>query len=158
MEKLKEKNINLSASGRLSIQMPMNSEEKTDNMKRPRPLRVLDIVIIIALLFVSVAFIPFMGSQSHDTVVVYKRDDVIAEYRLDQDRVFHVDGIDGTLEIEIRNEKVRVQSSPCRHQVCVNTGWISRSYEQIICAPNLVHLLIHSNSEEEEIDAVTYGE
>ncbi len=138
--------------------MPINSEEKTDNVKRPRLLRGLDIVIIIALLFVSVAFIPFMGSQSRDTVLVYKGADVIAEYRLDEDRVFHVDGVDGTLEIEIKNEKVRVHSSPCRHQICVNTGWISRSYEQIICAPNLILLLIHSNSEEDEIDAVTYGE
>ena len=138
--------------------MTIDSEEKTDNIMKPRPLRVLDIVIIIALLFVSVAFIPFMGSQSHDTVVVHRRGDVIAEYRLDEDRMFHVDGVDGTLEIEIRDEKVRVHSSPCRHQICVNTGWISRSYEQIICAPNLVLLLIHSDSEEEEIDAVTYGE
>ena len=138
--------------------MPIDSEEETDNMKRPRLLRGLDIVIIIALLFVSVAFIPFMRSQSRKTVLVYKGADVIAEYRLDEDRVFHVDGVDGTLEIEIRNEKVRVHSSPCRHQICVNTGWISRSYEQIICAPNLILLLIHSNSEEEEIDAVTYGE
>ena len=138
--------------------MPRDSEEKTDNMKRPRTLRVLDVVIIIALLFISVAFIPFIGSQSRDTVVVHKGADVIAKYRLDEDRVFHVDGVDGTLEIEIRNEKVRIHSSPCRHQICVNIGWISRSYEQIICAPNLVLLLIHSNSEEEEIDAVTHGE
>jgi len=138
--------------------VPINSEEKTDNMTKPRLLRGLDIAIIIALLFVSVAFIPFMGSQSRDTVLVYKGGDVIAEYRLDEDRVFHVDGVDGILEIEIRNEKLRVHSSPCRHQICVNTGWISRSYEQIICAPNLILLLIHSNSEEEEIDAVTYGE
>jgi hypothetical protein len=136
----------------------MKSKEKTDKMKRPRPLRVLDIIIIVALLFVSVAFIPYMGSQSHDTVVVYRGGDVIAEYRLDEDRVFHVDGLLGTLEIEIRDEKVRVNSSPCRHQICVNRGWISRSYEQIICAPNLVLLLIRSNSEEEEIDAVTHGE
>ena len=138
--------------------MPISSEERIDDMTKPRLLRGLDIVIIVALLFVSVAFIPFMGSQSRDTVLVYKGGDVIAEYRLDEDRVFHVDGVDGTLEIEIRNEKLRVHSSPCRHQVCVNTGWISRSYEQIICAPNLILLLIHSNSEEEEIDAVTYGE
>lgn len=136
----------------------MNSEEENDWVKKPRLLRGLDIVIIIALIFVSVAFIPFMDSRSCDTVVVYQGDDVIAEYRLDENRVFHVDGIDGTLEIEIRDEKVRVRSSPCRHQVCVNTGWISRSYEQIVCAPNHILLLIRSNSEEEEIDAVTYGE
>ena len=138
--------------------MPTDSEEKTDNMMKPRLLRGLDIVIIIALLFVSVAFIPFMRSQSRDAFVVYKGADVIAEYRLDEDRVFHVDGVDGTLEIEVRNERVRIHSSPCRHQICVNTGWISRSYEQIICAPNRVLVLIHSDSEEEEIDAVTSGE
>ena len=138
--------------------MPIDSEEIASNMKAPRSLRALDIVIIITLLFISVAFIPFMGLQAHDTVVVYRGSELIAEYRLDEDRVFHVDGVDGALEIEIRNEKVRVHSSPCRQQICVATGWISRSYEQIICAPNLVLLLIHSNSEEEGIDAVTYGE
>ena len=136
----------------------MNSEEEIDCMKRPRLLRGLDILIIIVLLFASVAFIPFMHSQSHETVLVYKGADVIAEYRLDEDRVFHVDGVEGTLEIEIRNEKVRVHSSSCRNQICVNTGWISRSYEQIVCAPNHILVIIHSNSEEEEIDAVTHGE
>ena len=104
----------------------MDNEEKPDDMKRPRSFCVLDIVIIIAFLFVSVAFIPFIGSQSQDTIVVYKGGDVFAEYRLDENRVFHVDGVDGTLEIEIRDEKVRVHSSPCRHQICVNTGWISK--------------------------------
>ena len=138
--------------------MPTDSEEKTDNMMKPRLLRGLDIVVIVTLLFVSVAFIPFMRSQSRDTVVVYKGAGVIAEYRLDEDRVFHVDGVDGTLEIEIRNKRVRIRSSPCRRQICVNTGWISRSYEQIICAPNRVLVLIHSNTEEEEIDAITSGE
>ena len=136
----------------------MNSEEETGCVERPRLLRGLDIVIIIALLFVSVAFIPFMRSEPRETVLVYKGADVIAEYRLNEDRVFHVDGVDGTLEIEISNEKVRVRSSPCRHQVCVNTGWISRSYEQIICAPNHILVLIRSNPEDEEIDAVTNGE
>jgi hypothetical protein len=138
--------------------MPTDSKEKTANMKKPALLRGLDIVIIIALLFVSVAFIPFMRSEPRETVLVYKGADVIAEYRLNEDRVFHVDGVDGTLEIEISNEKVRVRSSPCRHQVCVNTGWISRSYEQIICAPNHILVLIRSNPEDEEIDAVTNGE
>lgn len=121
-------------------------------------MRGLDIAIILALLVAAVAFIPFMQAQSRDTVLVYKGGDVIAEYPLDEDRVFHVDGVDGTLEIEIRDERVRVHSSPCRNQICVNVGWISDSYQQIICAPNLVFVLINSDTEEEEIDAVTYGE
>jgi hypothetical protein len=138
--------------------MPLDREMKNNNREKPRLLRGLDIVIIIALLFVSGAFIPFIHSRSGETVLVYKGSDVIAEYRLDEDRVFHVNGVEGTLEIEIRNERVRVHSSPCRSQVCVNTGWISRSYEQIICAPNHILVLIRSNSGEKEIDAVTYGE
>jgi len=101
-------------------------------MNEPVLLRGLDIFIIVALLFVSAGFIPFINSQSRETVLIYRGADLIAKYRLDEDRVFHVDGVDGTLEIEINNERVRVHSSPCRHQVCVNTGWVSRSYEQIV--------------------------
>jgi hypothetical protein len=132
--------------------------KKTDNIDRPRLLRGTDLVVIIALLVAAVAFIPFMRAESRDTVLVYKGADVIAEYPLDEDKIFYVDGVDGSLEIEIKHERVRVRSSPCRNQICVKTGWISESYEQIVCAPNHVLVLIKSEDEEEEIDAVTYGE
>jgi hypothetical protein len=122
------------------------------------PIRGTDIVIIIALLVAAVAFIPFMRAESRDTVLVYKGADVIAEYPLDEDKIFYVDGVDGSLEIEIKDERVRVRSSPCRNQICVKTGWISESYEQIVCAPNHVLVLIKSEDEEEEIDAITCGE
>ena len=122
------------------------------------PIRATDIVMIIALLVAAAAFIPFMGAQSRDTVLVYKGADVIAEYPLDEDKMFYVDGVNGRLEIEIKDEQVRVRSAPCRNQICVKTGWISEPYEQIVCAPNLVFVLIKSEHEEKEIDAVTYGE
>ena len=83
------------------------------------PIRGTDIVVIIALLVAAVAFIPFMRAQSRDTVLVYKGADVIAEYPLDEDKIFHLDGVDGSLEIEIKDEQVRVRSAPCRNQICV---------------------------------------
>jgi hypothetical protein len=121
-------------------------------------IRWTDTVIIIALLIAAAAFIPFMRAESRDTVLVYKGADVIAEYPLDEDKIFYVDGVDGSLEIEIKDERVRVRSAPCRNQICVKTGWISESYEQIICAPNHILVLIKSEAEEEKIDAVTHGE
>ncbi len=121
------------------------------------PIRLTDVVIIIALLAAAVAFIPFMRAESHDTVLVYQGADVIAKYPLDEDKMFCVDGADGSLEIEIKDERVRVRSAPCRNQICVKTGWISKPYEQIVCAPNHVLVLIKSEDKEEEIDAVTHG-
>jgi hypothetical protein len=138
--------------------MKKNSGERSHYGNSLRLFHGLDIVIVIALLVASVAFIPFMRAQSRDTVLVYKGADVIAKYPLDEDKVFYVDGLDGAMEIEIRDKQVRVHSSPCRNQICVNRGWISESYEQIICAQNLVFVLINSDPDKEEIDAVTYGE
>lgn len=87
---------------------------------------------------------------------VYKIDKVIARYPLDEDRVFSVKGINGNLEVEIKDERVRVLSSSCPHQICVDTGWISRTYEQIICAPNRVFISLKTEAEKEDIDAVSH--
>ena len=108
-----------------------------------------------ALIVASITFIPFLRAHPRDTVEVYKVDDVIARYPLDEDRTFSVEGRMGALEVEIKDNQVRVLSSPCPHQICRDTGWISEAYEQIVCAPNLIFINLQSDPEEETIDAVS---
>ena len=121
----------------------------------PRLFGVVDVFIIGALIVASITFIPFLHSHPRDTVEVYKVDNVIARYPLNEDRTFSVEGRLGTLEVEIKENRVRVLSSPCPHQICRDTGWISEAYEQIVCAPNLIFITLQSDSENEKIDAVT---
>lgn len=133
----------------------MNNKESSDQYNMPRLLRITDVFIIAIILISAVLFIPMIHSNPRDTVVVYWGDDIIAEYPLDTNRIFKVDGDIGTIEMEIKDNMVRVVSSPCPRQICVKTGRISKSYEQIICAPNRIYIGIESDSEKTEIDAVT---
>jgi len=41
--------------------------------------------------------------------------------------------------------KVRVKESSCPNKICVKTGWIKRSGEIIVCAPNEVTVRILSS-------------
>ena len=122
----------------------------------PPALRIADIIIITTLILVSVIFIPLLRSHPRESVEAYKVDKVIAKYPLDEDRIFSVEGVNGNLEVEIKDKCVRVLSSSCPHQICVDTGWISRAYEQIICAPNRVFISLKTEAEKEDIDAVSH--
>lgn len=56
----------------------------------------------------------------------------------DQTIVLH--GKLGDSVIEINDGQVRFIQSPCRHQICVQSGWISQSGEVLACLPNEVAL------------------
>jgi hypothetical protein len=65
-------------------------------------------------------------------------------YSIEKDQIFTVYGHIGKLTIEIKDKKVRVKESSCPNQVCVKTGWINKSGEIIVCAPNEVTFRILS--------------
>jgi hypothetical protein len=123
--------------------------------EKARLFGIADVFIIVALIVASLTFIPFLRAHPRNIVEVYKVDEVIARYPLDEDRIFSVEGVEGTLEVMVKDKQVRVLSSPCLHQICRRTGWISESYEQIVCAPNLIMIRLRSDPEKETIDAVS---
>ena len=133
----------------------MTIQKASIDKNNPPLLRIVDILIISVLFIASVLFIPFLHSNTRDLVEVYKVDDVIARYPLDEDRIFSVQGVHGVLKVEIKEHRVRVISSSCPYQICVDTGWISRANEQIICAPNRVFISIKAEQEKKGIDAVS---
>ncbi|MDR3313419.1 MAG: NusG domain II-containing protein [Oscillospiraceae bacterium] len=56
--------------------------------------------------------------------------------------------------IELQNGKARVQSSPCRDQICVHAGWLERPGDVAVCLPQRVSVEIRSGKS--AIDAVAY--
>lgn len=67
-------------------------------------------------------------------------------YKIGENKEFEVDGKIGKVRIEIRDMKVRVKESSCPNKICVKTGWISRSGEIILCAPNSVLIQLLSSN------------
>ena len=76
-------------------------------------------------------------------------------YDLGADVLLEFDGPIGTTVVEIADGRVRVVSSPCREQICVNAGFLESSGDWTACLPNRVFLEVTGN-EDPEVDAVSY--
>ncbi|MBD3421535.1 MAG: hypothetical protein GF398_15560 [Chitinivibrionales bacterium] len=115
----------------------------------------LDAIVIILMITGAALFFPLARAQKGDTVAVYHYDKILATYPLSTEKHFNVRGDIGKMAIEIRNGKVRVNTSSCLKKICVYHGWIQRSHDQIICAPNRVMIEIQSATARKDIDAVS---
>lgn len=111
------------------------------------------------IVFVLLIIFPLIGilitrdiiNSSHN---VYIEVDEKLSYilSLDEDKIISVKGIIGYTQIEIKNKKVRVISSPCKNKDCIKQGWVDKG--TIICLPNRVIIRIGKNKKE-MIDGIT---
>ena len=65
------------------------------------------------------------------------------------------DGPLGVTVVEIGPSRARVVSSPCRHQICVDTGWISQAGQVAACLPNRVFVHLAGVGSGANLDAVS---
>jgi len=131
------------------------SNKSNNSNSSIRTITVLDVILILMALGGAVFSIPVIQAHQPSTVVIYRDNTCIAEYPLGEDREIHIDGHEGPMEITIKEEHVFVHESTCRKQVCVKSGKIGKSYQQLVCAPNHVLIEIRSNNKEEvKIDAI----
>jgi hypothetical protein len=66
----------------------------------------------------------------------------------------------GTVKLEIGGGGARVVSSPCPNKLCVKTGTVRHSHEEIVCLPAQLLLVLEggpgSGSGKGGTDAITY--
>ena len=79
---------------------------------------------------------------------------VFAELDLSRNRTIDVTGRLGITKITIERRRVRVVSDPGIHQYCVRQGWLERTGEIAICAPNQVSVQIMGRKE--TYDSLSY--
>lgn len=102
------------------------------------------LLIIFSISTVICIFFIYKSNTSITKYVEVKTPFRKTLYSIDENQEFVVDGKIGRLTVEIKNKKVRVKKSSCPNQVCVKTGYIKRSGEIIVCAPNEVTVRILS--------------
>lgn len=118
-------------------------------MQKPKPL---DIVIFLAVIFVSVVlinrFLNIKGSR-----VVVNANGKRYEYSANQSGVYKVQGTLGFTTFEIKDERVHILDSPCQNKICVNQGWAS----PLVCLPNDVIITLENDSAQNEgaFDAIS---
>lgn len=104
-------------------------------------------LIILTVIAVSVSTIILLRSfVKKPKFVEIKTPYLKTIYSISENREIELDGKIGKIKIEIKDMKVRVKESSCPNKICVKTGWISRSGEIIVCAPNEVTIRILSSN------------
>lgn len=113
------------------------------------------ILIIISLLIALVLYLGFNlfnNNKPKKAVVYYENNNVLEIDLSDKNsRSYTVKGYNGDVIIETIDGKVRVNEEVSPLHLCSKQGYISKSYETIICLPNRIVIEIEDN---EEVDTV----
>lgn len=112
-------------------------------------MTVLDRCILALLLLVCAAlFRQAALAPPGRTLIVEKSGRVIFTAPLDQPRTAVLKGPLGETLVRIEDGHACVVSSPCRNQVCIGMGRITRSGQMLACVPNGILVRIEGESEE----------
>ena len=103
---------------------------------------IYDVILVVALLsiFLSLFFFVYKKSDTGEVARVYIGNDTVAEYRLDIDGEFVLNG--GTNTLKIEDGKAYMIYAECPDGWCKHQGKISIIGERIVCLPNRVMIMI----------------
>ena len=102
-----------------------------------------DVLLALVVAIATAAAFPLLWQGGlADRAVVRQGGQVFAELDLHARRTLSVPGPLGNTLIAIEPGRARVVSDPGPRQYCVRQGWLARSGEIAICAPNQVSLSI----------------
>ena len=123
-------------------------------MFKKHDMIILAAVILLALC--SLLLFRLLNRESPAIARVAVDGNIIAEYPLNSDRTFTVNGIaSGTVEVVISDGTVDVISASCPDKICVKHAPISRTGESIVCLPSRVVISVEGSTASEELDAVS---
>ena len=100
------------------------------------------LIIVLSGLMCAVAFPVSWNGGIADKAVIRREGEIFAVLDLSRNRQIDVPGPLGTTAIAVQKHRVRVISDPGTHQYCVRQGWLERTGEIAICAPNQVSIQI----------------
>lgn len=106
-----------------------------------------DILLIIVLLIISIIciFILNKNDKKNKVATVYYNNELIKTIDLNIDKTYEIEGYNGIVKIKVKNQKIKVLEEKSPLHLCSKSGYISKSYETIVCLPNKVVIEIEGN-------------
>ena len=110
-------------------------------------------LIMIVLLVVIISFVCFslFESKNNKRAVIYYENNIIETINLDINNNYEVDGYNGKVKIIVKDGKIKVDTEKSPLHLCSKQGYISKSYETIVCLPNKITIKIEANDEYDAI-------
>lgn len=112
------------------------------------------ILISIVLIVVGSIFVLFKINEKKNDLnaLVYYEDDLVLTIDLNKsEQIYEVNGYNGIVYISAGDGRVKVEDEDSPLHLCSKQGYISKSYETIVCLPNKIVVKVDNIS---DIDAV----
>lgn len=109
-----------------------------------------DKIFLTLLIGLTLAFYLFSNTLfellSSDSLiaVVYHRDRVYARLNLQQDQTITVPGELGDVVVEVKDNRVRIQTETSPLHICSLMGWVDKANMTLTCLPNHVYIIIEN--------------
>ncbi len=98
------------------------------------------ILLFCTLIIISIKFL--WNLPKGEYLEIYKNNEILATYSLNQKITKEIKGIKGVTKIMIDSGRVRFSAAPCPKKYCVHQGWINKANQMIICIPNQISISI----------------
>ncbi len=124
-------------------------------MERLKGTSIYDyLVILISVAIAAAMTIVFfrMRTSGAEYAGVAVNGEMQKELLLSKDYLLELD----SMNIEVKNGRIRITSSECPRKICVESGWISSPGQSLICIPNRTVVFIRGHEKDKIYDAVTY--
>lgn len=106
-----------------------------------------DIKLISISLFVLliICFIMYIFNDNNlKQAKVYYEDKVVLTIDLSKNGTYDVDGYNGNVKFLVENNKIKVLEENSPKHLCSYQGFISESYQTLVCLPNKIVVKIES--------------
>ena len=125
-------------------------------MKRFKPFKKADVIILCALLAVCAALFALRGGGNSITARIAVDGETLYEIRLSDVTQEYTLTLDNGVTVGVSPEGVRFVSSDCPGQDCVRCGLLRRAGQAAACVPNRTVILLEGRADKTAPDAISY--
>ena len=118
-------------------------------MKKKDFILIFAVLLVIATTF-GINY--FINTKRGENIEIYVDNKLYKTYSIDDDEEIKIKSKEGYNIVKIHDHGVEITEASCPDKVCVNSGFITKPSESIVCLPNKVHIKIktHDKNENEE--------
>jgi|SRR3712207_5718920 len=121
-------------------------------MKKKDILLAIGVVVIIGVAFLLNSV---LNSGNGSKVEIYLGNELYKTVSLDKEQTIEINNENGKNVIKIHDNGVEMTTADCPDKVCVNTGFINKPNQSIVCLPHKLSVKIvgEADSSSNDVDA-----
>jgi hypothetical protein len=128
---------------------------KKNRSKLFKPGDVLFGLLIIVLIYLLFFWFKPVTNKNN-IALVQINDKVCYEINLDKDQIIKLKEFNPSVEVEVKNNAIRISRNDCEKKICLKMGFISNPGQMIICVPKKILIYIPIiNEKKQPIRAIT---